>query len=552
MFDFLLPHRYCQPTVRPLNPVRDSGLPHSGSWLCRDTGATLPEGHVRGIDFGVNHLKHASNKRGGPSRLRLWAITAAVAALLAFPLIARADNLIGDGDGITPVTPNDLVLGNVCAEATANGNVLLQINRVGSGNVYANGATVTVSRDSANATAYPELSVTMTDATIVLPSDWVDLANNTRSTDTALAQVTLTAPAATGPYSGVVKFNGTGDADPSGTLTRSADVTVTATVISCAPTNNPPTADAGGPYTGNEGAEIDLDGTGSTDSDGTIASYAWTVTPQSGGADDPDAGANCSFVAPTTSASAQPKVTCTDDGIFDVSLTVTDNGGATDTDATTLTLSNVPPVIGTVTPAAGHLVAVGTEVNVSAAFTDAGSNDTHTCTIDWDDDAGAVDGAVASLACSGSKTYSAAGVYTITIVVTDDDGDSDTETVNSMIIVYDPSAGFVTGGGWINSTAGAYRADTSLSGKATFGFVSKYLKGKNVPTGNTQFQLHFADLNFRSTSYEWLVVAGTSKAQYKGVGTINGEGNYGFLLTAYDGGNTGDKFPNQNLGHRHW
>lgn len=31
-----------------------------------------------------------------------------------------------------------------------------------------------------------------------------------------------------------------------------------------------------------------------------------------------------------------------------------------------------------------------------------------------------------------------------------------------------------------------------------------------------------------------MVVAG-AKAQYKGVGTINGAGNYGFLLTATDG-----------------
>ena len=41
-------------------------------------------------------------------------------------------------------------------------------------------------------------------------------------------------------------------------------------------------------------------------------------------------------------------------------------------------------------------------------------------------------------------------------------------------------------------------------------------------------------MNFHSTSYEWLVVAG-ARAQYKGEGTINGSGNYGFMLTAIDG-----------------
>jgi len=41
-------------------------------------------------------------------------------------------------------------------------------------------------------------------------------------------------------------------------------------------------------------------------------------------------------------------------------------------------------------------------------------------------------------------------------------------------------------------------------------------------------------MNFQSTSYQWLVVAG-AKAQYKGEGTVNGEAGYGFLLTATDG-----------------
>ena len=41
-------------------------------------------------------------------------------------------------------------------------------------------------------------------------------------------------------------------------------------------------------------------------------------------------------------------------------------------------------------------------------------------------------------------------------------------------------------------------------------------------------------MNFKSTAYDWLVIAGT-KAQYKGSGTINGSGDYGFMLTAIDG-----------------
>ena len=42
------------------------------------------------------------------------------------------------------------------------------------------------------------------------------------------------------------------------------------------------------------------------------------------------------------------------------------------------------------------------------------------------------------------------------------------------------------------------------------------------------------NLNFHSSVHEWLVVSG-DRVQYKGVGTINGAGNFGFLLTAIDG-----------------
>ena len=48
-----------------------------------------------------------------------------------------------------------------------------------------------------------------------------------------------------------------------------------------------------------------------------------------------------------------------------------------------------------------------------------------------------------------------------------------------------------------------------------------------------------AGLNFHSNDYDWLVVTGT-KAVYKGTGTINGAGSFGFMLSAIDG--TPDKF----------
>lgn len=186
-------------------------------------------------------------------------------------------------------------------------------------------------------------------------------------------------------------------------------------------------------------------------------------------------------------------------------------------------------------------VPVNTSVTASASFTDANTSDTHTAMFSWGD--GQVSTAAASPdggsgAVMGSHIYQSAGVYTVTVLVSDNSGLSDSlssaNSTTSYIVAYDPSEGFVTGGGWITSAPGSFIAEPSTTGKASFGFVSRYQKGAAAPTGNTQFQFNAGQLNFRSATYEWLVIAGP-KAQYKGSGTINGAGDYGFLLTANDG-----------------
>jgi len=101
----------------------------------------------------------------------------------------------------------------------------------------------------------------------------------------------------------------------------------------------------------------------------------------------------------------------------------------------------------------------------------------------------------------------------------------------------------VTGGGWITSPQGAYAPNPAVTNKVNFGFVSKYHTGSTIPTGQTEFNFSAADMNFHSEQYEWLVVTG-AKAQYKGTGTINGAGSYGFLVTVVDGNISGgaDRF----------
>ena len=177
-------------------------------------------------------------------------------------------------------------------------------------------------------------------------------------------------------------------------------------------------------------------------------------------------------------------------------------------------------------------VSLGQSISPSVDFGDIDFNDAHTVTWDWGDGLITIAPAVVP-SVTTSHIYSSAGVYSITATITDAAGESDSISFK-YIVVYDPEGGFVTGGGWIDSPAGAYLPDDTLVGKATFGFVSRYKKGANIPTGNTEFQFNVANLNFKSTSYDWLVITGSDYATFKGVGTINDEGAYKFMIWAGD------------------
>jgi PKD repeat protein len=218
-----------------------------------------------------------------------------------------------------------------------------------------------------------------------------------------------------------------------------------------------------------------------------------------------------------------------------VSINVSD-GHLTTTVSFSLTVTNVAPELGPIngpTDPIGLTKAHGAEVTFSAVFTDASSAETHTAVWDFGDGTVTTDTLDVSLRrAEVVHTYQAPGVYTVKLTLSDNDGGSDSETF-SYVVVYDPDGGYITGVGWIISPEGAYAADPSLTGKANFGLNSKYAKGANLPSGETQFQFQIADLTFHSDSYEWLVVSG-DKAQYKGVGTVNGIGGYKFIVTAFD------------------
>jgi hypothetical protein len=191
--------------------------------------------------------------------------------------------------------------------------------------------------------------------------------------------------------------------------------------------------------------------------------------------------------------------------------------------------SNAPPT--DIVIAQTEPVQVGAEIVVSATFTDP-DDDAHTATWAWGDSSTS-DGIVnqTNNTVTGTHIYNNPGVvYVLTLTVTDGSGASG-EGTYEYVVVYDPDGGFVTGGGWIDSPEVALPDLTT--GKANFGFISRYKNGATVPTGQTEFNFKAGDLNFHSESYEWLVVD-SPKAQYKGSGTINGDGNYDFKVTVID------------------
>ncbi|MEM9056651.1 MAG: PKD domain-containing protein [Pseudomonadota bacterium] len=109
------------------------------------------------------------------------------------------------------------------------------------------------------------------------------------------------------------------------------------------PANSAPTAEAGAAQTAREGDRVTLTGSG-TDSDGTIASFAWSQS----------AGVPVNLVQAPASATANFDVPDIDaDGTATFTLTVTDDDGATDTDEVSIDLLANFRVAGTALSATG-------------------------------------------------------------------------------------------------------------------------------------------------------------------------------------------------------
>jgi len=191
---------------------------------------------------------------------------------------------------------------------------------------------------------------------------------------------------------------------------------------------------------------------------------------------------------------------------------------------------NTPPVAQAgVDP---YLAPVGSDFT----FDGSASSDEDGTIVSWDWDFG--DGNVGT-GMTTTHAYEFAGLYNATLTVTDDMGAQSTDSV--MAVVYDPAAGFATGGGWFipggkTSYDNDYLPNIDGTSPANFGFVVKYKKGASTPDGQLEFQYQQGDFNLHSSGMEWLVITNKNWAKFQGLAIIKGlDGLYPFHVDARDG-----------------
>ncbi len=169
------------------------------------------------------------------------------------------------------------------------------------------------------------------------------------------------------------------------------------------PANAAPIADAGGPYTANEGEQIQVSAVGSFDVESVNLQYAWDFDDD--GEFDDAIGSNTALVA------------FPDDGVFVLRVRVTDQMGKSDIDSARVNVRNVAPRIDAVNT--DSPIVEGGVLTVDVLTTEQGQ-DALTYDFDWDGDGTFEEPGVA--ASRWQHLYAADGVYQARVRVNDDDG----------------------------------------------------------------------------------------------------------------------------------
>jgi len=243
----------------------------------------------------------------------------------------------------------------------------------------------------------------------------------------------------------------------------SAPVATTATIA----VNQPPMSDPNGPYNGFTGVPVAFDGTGSSDPDGSVASYAWD------------------FGDTNTGIGATPSHMYTSDngGVpYDVTLTVTDDLGSPSAPVmTTATIAD------NLLPTAEANGPYGDSTGESILFSSAGSGDADGFIVSYEWDFDASDGiTVDATGPSPSNSYATDGVYTVTLTVTDNLGASSSDIATATIVTANEAP--------IADAGGPYTVSLPLEG----GIVDFDGSASSDPDGdilNATFDWDFGDGN---------------------------------------------------------
>jgi hypothetical protein len=235
----------------------------------------------------------------------------------------------------------------------------------------------------------------------------------------------------------------------------------------------PPIADANGPYIWNEGSAISLDGSGSSDADGTIVLYEWDL--------DNDGQYDDATGVTTTN-------TWFDDYSGFVGLKVTDDNGFIDTDSTTVTVNNVAP---DVDAGADDTINEGDTFTRGGSFTDPGA-DSWTAWVDYGEGAGEESLALSGKTFSLSNLYEEDGIYTVTVKVQDDDSgegiDTLTVTVNNVAPTIDSLTGDIINENGVATVSGTFSDPGTMD---TFTVTIDWGEGSpqdySYPAGSTSF-----------------------------------------------------------------
>lgn len=254
--------------------------------------------------------------------------------------------------------------------------------------------------------------------------------------------------------------------------------------------NEAPIARAGSDRIVDEGDQVQLDGTTSTDPDGDLLTFSWKRTSSVG----PAAQLSATDVA-------SPNFPALDDGENNFALTVKDDKSASSTASVSVRTRNVAP---TVTASDSTAQADGATA-LSATFSDPGVLDTHSATVDWGDGTPVEPTAVTQGSGWGSVVaahrYAQPGSYAAKVTVTDDDGGTSTGTTGGAIMTVKRTDAAI----WANSTSAFLPpfiwlgVDNSAKGLVHSNADLKIAGVDNSFTGGLEYARFLWQLGWRTT-----------------------------------------------------